>query len=172
MKTAVPVRGRMQLPNIVNSTFRICAICPPNSAVAKKAKQAGAVLVGEEEVFEAVKAGKIEFDRCLCHESSVQKLNESGIARILGPKGLMPNVKRGTVVKDVPGVIKQLAGASEFRERFGVIRCAVGQLGFSPAQMQENVRQFVAKVKQECGRLSGDITKEIHEVVSPSIVPY
>ena len=134
--------------------------------MARKAKLAGAVLVGEEEVFEAVKAGKIEFDRCLCHESSAAAMNASGIARILGPRGLMPNAKQGTVVRDVPGVIKTLAGASEFRERFGVIRCAVGQLGFSPAQMQENVKEFVAKIKQECGRISADVPKDIHEVVS------
>ena len=78
----------------------------------------------------------------------------------------MPSVKLGTVTKDVKGSVANLIGASEYRERLGVIRLAVGQLGFTPEQMQNNVKALIANVKKDLGLLSEKINKEIHEVVS------
>jgi len=123
-------------------------------------------VVGEETVFDAVKDGRIEFDRCICHVDSIQKLNKAGLGRVLGPKGLLPSVKLGTVVKDVAGTVREMIGGSEYRERMGVVRMAVGQLGFTPEEMQRNIRAFVEKVKKDMAQLSDKINKEVHEVVS------
>ena len=143
-------------------------ICPPDSAAAAQARNAGASLVGEETVFDAVKNGRIEFDRCICHVDSAQKLNNAALARILGPKGLMPNSKTGTITKNVGDVVRGLVGGSEYREKIGVIRCAVGQLGFTPEEMQRNVRAFVNDIKKEIALLSDRVSKDIHEVVLSS----
>ena len=113
-----------------------------------------------------MKDGRIEFDRCLCHPDSSAKLNKAGLGRILGPKGLMPSVKLGTIVKDVAGGLRGMVGGSEYRERLGVIRIAVGQLGFTPEEMQRNIKSFMEGVKNDLGQLSDRIDKQIHEVVS------
>ncbi|KAL9607895.1 MAG: hypothetical protein Q9167_007233 [Letrouitia subvulpina] len=164
LKNGPVVRNRLRLPHAVNSALRICVICAPDSPAAAAAAKAGAALIGEENVFEAVKEGKIEFDRCICHQDSAQKLNKSGVGRILGPRGLMPSPKYGTVVTDVGTTISQIVGASEYRERQGVIRMAVGQLAFTPEQLSENIKAFMGAVKQDLTRLSETVGKEIHDV--------
>lgn len=166
LKNGPVVRNRFRLPHPVDTDVRICVICPPNSKQARAAKAAGAVLIGEEHVFDMIKEGRIEFDRCICHVDSLQKLNKAGVARILGPRGLMPSAKVGTVVKDVEGAVKDSVGGSEYRERMGVVRMAVGQLGFSPEEMQRNIRAFMDSIKKDCAQLSDKIAKEVHEVVS------
>ena len=140
--------------------------------MAEQARKAGASVVGEDAVFDAVKAGRIEFDRCVCHVDSASKLNAAGVARILGPKGLMPSVKLGTITKDVNGMIKGLVGGSEYREKLGVIRCAVGQLRFTPEEMQANIKAFIAEIKKDIAALSDRIGKDIHEVVSLNVFEY
>lgn len=141
-------------------------ICPPDSKAAAAAIKAGASLVGEDVIFDAVKDGRIEFERCICHVDSLQKLNKAGLGRILGPKGLMPSAKTGTVVKDVANSVKDMMGGSEYREKLGVIRLAIGQLGFTPEQMQQNIKEFMTGLKRDIAVLSDKINKEIHEVVS------
>lgn len=158
----------MRLPHPVKTDLRICVIADPESSAGKAAKAAGASLVGEEHVFDMVKDGRIEFERCICHSDSLQKLSKSGIARILGPRGLMPSAKTNTVVKDVSSTVKDLVGASEYRERLGVVRMAVGQLGFTPEEMQRNIRAFIEALKRDIAGLSDRISKDIHEVVLSS----
>ena len=165
LKNGPAVRNRLRLPHPVKTDLRICVICPPSSKAAEAAKKAGAAVVGEDEVFAAVKEGKIDFDRCICHVDSLQKLNKAGLGRILGPRGLMPSAKSGTVVKDVALTVKDMVGGSEYRERLGVIRMAVGQLGFTPTEMQSNIRVVMENVKKDIAQLSDRISKEIHEVV-------
>jgi large subunit ribosomal protein L1 len=143
-------------------------ICPPDSKYAEAARAAGAYLVGEEEVFEAVKEGRIDFDRCICQTDSLIKLNKAGLGRILGPRGLMPNAKTGTVVKDPAAAVKEMVGGSEYRERMGVVRMAIGQLGFTPEEMQRNIKAFMEAVKKDMAQLSDKITKEVAEVVLSS----
>ena len=137
--------------------------------MAASAIKAGASLVGDDSIIDAVKDGRIEFDRCLCHVDSLQKMNKAGLGRILGPKGLMPSSKTGTVVRDVAASVRDLVGGSEYRERLGVIRMAVGQLGFTPEEMQRNIRVFMDGVKKDLAQLSDRISKEIHEVVSAHV---
>jgi large subunit ribosomal protein L1 len=154
----------------VKTDVRICVIAAPDSKAAADARAAGAVLVGEDDIFAQVKEGIIEFDRCLCHVDSLQKMNKAGLGRQLGPKGLMPSTKTGTVVTDVGKSVRDLVGGSEYRERLGVIRMAVGQLGFTPEEMQRNVKTFMDALKKDIAQMSDRISKEIHEVVS-QIVP-
>lgn len=80
----------------------------------------------------------------------------------------MPSAKTGTVVKDVGTSVREMVGASEYRERLGVVRLAIGQLGFTPEEMQRNIRAFVDGVKRDLAGLSDRISKEIHEVVLSS----
>jgi len=93
------------------------------------------------------------------------------LGRLLGPKGLMPSAKLGTVVKDVAAIVRDMVGGSEYRERLGVVRMAVGQLGFTPEEMQRNIRALVEKVKKDMAQLSDKISKELHEVVSSATYP-
>ncbi|CAG8887630.1 unnamed protein product [Penicillium salamii] len=137
-------------------------------AAAKEALAAGAVLVGEEEVFEAVKAGKIEFDRCLAHPDSVPALNKAALGRVLGPRGLMPSAKTGTVVEDVAARVEMLRGGTVYRERDAVIRLPIGQLGFSPEQLRDNLRVTLAQIRKDASGLADRVNKEIYEVVLSS----
>lgn len=134
----------------------------------KAAKDAGATLVGEDEVFDMVKEGKIEFDRCICHQDSLPKLAKAGVARILGPRGLMPSAKTGTVVKDVASSVKDMVGASEYRERAGVVRLGIGQLAFTPEEVQKNIRTAIESIKKDIAGVSDRTPKDIHEVVLSS----
>ncbi|KAG4411498.1 hypothetical protein IFR04_015372 [Cadophora malorum] len=168
LKNGPVVRNRLRLPHPVKTDVRICVICPPDSKYAKEAISAGATLVGEEEIFEAVKDGRIEFDRCICQTDSLDKMNKAGLGRFLGPKGLMPSTKLGTVVKDPAAMLKDLIGGAEYRERLGVVRMAVGQLGFTPEEMQRNIKAFIEAVKKDMANLSDKINKELAEVVLSS----
>ncbi len=80
----------------------------------------------------------------------------------------MPSTKTGTVVKDPSVVLKDLIGGAEYRERLGVIRMAVGQLGFTPEEMQRNIKAFIEAVKKDIAQLSDRINKELAEVVLSS----
>lgn len=167
-KNGPVVRNRLRLPHPVKTDIRICVICPPDSVYAQQAKAAGASLVGEEEIFDAIKDGKIEFDRCICQTDSLDKMQKAQLGRILGPRGLMPSTKLGTVVKDPAAVLKDLIGGAEYRERLGVVRMAVGQLGFTPEDMQRNIKAFVDAMKRDVAHLSDKVNKEIVEVVLSS----
>ncbi|KAJ5586167.1 hypothetical protein N7450_005954 [Penicillium hetheringtonii] len=159
------IRNMIRFPHAVQTESRICVICPPDSKQAKDALAAGAVLVGEDEVFEAVKAGRIEFDRCLAHPDSVPALNKAGLGRILGPRGLMPSAKAGTVVEDVASRVEDLRGGTVYRERDAVIRLPIGQLGFSPEQLRDNLRTTIDQIKKDASGLNDRINKEIYEIV-------
>src|SRR5579871_2171961 len=168
LKNGPVVRNRMRLPHPVKTDLRIAVICPPDSKIFEEAIKEGASIVGEENIFEAVKEGKIEFDRCICHIDSLQKLQKAGIARVLGPRGLMPSPKLGTVTKDVATAVRNMVGGSEYRERMGVIRLAIGQLGFTPEMVRNNIKVFMEQVKKDCAGMSDKINKEVHEVVLSS----
>jgi large subunit ribosomal protein L1 len=150
----------------VKTDIKIAVICPPDSPAAKQAREAGAYMVGEEEIFAKVKDGKIDFDRCLAIPESVQKINKQGLARILGPRGLMPSVKLGTIVEKPGPAIRNMLGGSMYRERMGVVRMAVGRLSFTPEQLRDNVKAYVTAVRKDASGLSDQIMKEVYEVVS------
>ena len=156
----------MKLPHVVTNSQRIAVICDPDSAAGEQARQAGATMIGEETLLDNIKEGKIEFNRLICHTDSMQKLNRAGVGRILGPKGLMPSSKQGTIVRDIAATIKSMIGGTEYREKIGVVRLAIGQLAFTPEQVQANIRAFMANVKNDCSLLEDRVKKDIHEVAS------
>jgi large subunit ribosomal protein L1 len=168
LKNGPVIRNRLRLPHPVKTDLRICVICPPDSQYAEAATAAGASLVGEEAVFEAVKDGRIDFDRCICQTDSLAKMNKAGLGRILGPRGLLPSAKTGTVVKDPASAVKELVGGAEYREKLGVVRIAIGQLGFTPEEMQRNIKALIEAVKKDMSQLSDRISKELAEVVLSS----
>ncbi|PYH42725.1 mitochondrial 54S ribosomal protein uL1m [Aspergillus saccharolyticus JOP 1030-1] len=162
------IRNMLRFPHSVQTESRICVICPPGSRHEKEARAAGAVLVGEQEVFDAVKAGKIEFDRCIAHPDSMEAFSKANLGRILGPRGLMPSAKTGTVVEDVAARVEMLRGGTVYRERDAVIRLPIGQLGFSPEQLRDNLRATLDQIKKDAARMNDRITKEVYEVVLSS----
>ncbi|PYH96152.1 50S ribosomal protein L1 [Aspergillus ellipticus CBS 707.79] len=162
------IRNMLRFPHSVQTESRICVVCPPGTRIEKEARAAGAVLVGEQEVFDAVKAGKIEFDRCICHPDSLDALNKAGLGRVLGPRGLMPSLKTGTVVEDVASRVEMLRGGTIYRERDAVIRVPIGQLAFSPEQLRDNLRATIDQIKKDAAGLNDRITKEVYEVVLSS----
>jgi large subunit ribosomal protein L1 len=168
LKNGPVIRNRLRLPYPVRTDIRVCVIAPPDSKYAESARAAGAALVGEDEVFEAIRAGHIEFDRCICQTDSLANLNKAGLGRILGPRGLMPSPKLGTVVKDPSLLVRDFTGGAEYRERLGVVRLAVGQLGFTPEQLARNIKSVMESIKKDMGLLSDKINKEIAEVVLSS----
>lgn len=159
------IKSSIRLPNPVQSEWQIAVICPEGSEIANAATAAGAKAVGEESLFEAIRQGNIEFDRLLCHVSSESALNKAGLGRILGPKGLMPNHRMQTITKDVVRAIRDSAGSAEYREKQGIIRMAVGQLGHTPDQLRANIEAIVKKLKYQCAEMSEDVPKEVHEVI-------
>ena len=168
LKNGPVVRNRLRLPHPVKNELRIAAICPPDSKHAEAARKAGAALVGEDNIMDAIKAGNIEFDRLVCHEDSFAKLAKSGLGRVLGPRGLMPSAKTNTVVKDIAQTVRDMAGASEYREKLGVVRLAIGAMHFTPEMLQKNIRSFMDQLKLDLVGLSDRINKEMHEVVLSS----
>lgn len=163
------IRSLIRLPHSVKTDIKICVICPPQSPGAKEAREAGAILVGEDEVFEVIKAGKIDFHRCIAHPDSLPKITKAGLPKILGPRGLMPSTKLGTVVANTGGSVRSILGSSMYRERQGVVRLAVGRLGYSPEQLRDNIKALIDKIKKDAASISDTISKEISEVV---IYPY
>ena len=167
------IRNQLRLPHPLRTDLRICVICKPDSKAAASARAGGAVLIGEENVFETIRQKQIDFDRCLCHQDSVEALAKSGIARILGPKKLMPSAKMGTVVKDVRAALRGMVGSTIYREKDGVVRVAVGQLGYGPHEMQQNVQAVMQRLKQDAASLKSKNKKELYEVVGlPSLSIY
>ncbi|KND93760.1 50S ribosomal protein L1 [Tolypocladium ophioglossoides CBS 100239] len=159
------VKNSIRLPHPVQSDWQIAVICPEGSDIANAATAAGAIAVGEETLFEAIRQEKIDFDRLICHESSEKALNKAGLGKILGPKGLMPSKRMKTIVADVTKSIRDSAGAADYRERQGVIRMGIGQLGYSPDQLKANIHALLKKIKSECAEISEEVSKEVHEVI-------
>jgi large subunit ribosomal protein L1 len=89
------------------------------------------------------------FERLICHVDSEAALKKANLGRVLGPKGLMPSLRTKTITNDIRALMADLVGASEYRERIGVVRLAIGQLGFSPQMLSDNVKTMLAQVKQD-----------------------
>src|SRR5438477_8845665 len=142
------VRGVVTLPNGTGRTLRVGVFA--RGAKAEEAKKAGADVVGAEDLAEKVSAGQIDFDRCIATPDMMPLVGRLG--KVLGPRGLMPNPKVGTVTNDLPAAIKaQKGGAVEFRvEKAGIIQAGIGKASFTAEQLAQNIRALadaVAKSK-------------------------
>jgi large subunit ribosomal protein L1 len=162
------IKSRIRLPHPVRTAARTAVICRDGSKEAEEALLNGAWLVGEESIFEAIRKEEINFDKLICHASSEAALNKAGLGRVLGPKGLMPSRKMKTVVDDVKRSLKEISGAEEYRERVGVLRLPVGQLGYTPRMLSDNIQAFVSQVKKECGEFDDNFVKTVSDIVLTS----
>jgi large subunit ribosomal protein L1 len=138
------VRGVCNLPNGTGRTVRVAVFA--RGANADAAKAAGADIVGAEDLVEDVQKGNINFDRCIATPDMMPLVGRLG--KVLGPRGLMPNPKVGTVTTDVAGAVKSAkGGAVEFRvEKAGIIHAGIGKASFSDQALAENVRAFADAV--------------------------
>lgn len=138
------VRGICNLPNGSGRKLRVAVFA--KGAKAEEAKKAGADIVGAEDLVEIVNKGTIEFDRCIATPDLMPLVGRLG--KVLGPRGLMPNPKVGTVTMDVAGAVKGAkGGAVEFRvEKAGIVQAGVGKASFSEDQLAGNVKAFVDAV--------------------------
>ena len=135
------VRGVCQLPNGTGKTLRVAVFA--KGAKADEARAAGADIVGEQDLFETINGGKIEFDRLVATPDLMALVGRLG--KVLGPRGLMPNPKVGTVTMDVAKAVKDAkGGAVEFRvEKAGIIHAGVGKASFSKDALLQNARAFI-----------------------------
>src|ERR1700757_2200789 len=140
------VRGVVNLPNGSARTQRV-GVCA-RGAKAEEAKAAGADIVGAEDLVEKVQGGNIDFDRCISTPDLMPLVGRLG--KVLGPRGLMPNPKVGTVTMDVTGAVKGAKGGSvEFRvEKAGIVHAGVGKASFPAEKLIENVRAFADAVQK------------------------
>src|SRR6476619_4463472 len=124
-----------------DQAVRVAVVAPGEKAAAAKA--AGAEIVGMEDLAEQVKAGKMDFDVVIAAPEAMRVVGALG--QILGPRGLMPNPKVGTVTPDVAGAVKNAkAGQVQFRaDKSGVVQCTIGRASFTPEQLRENLAALV-----------------------------
>jgi large subunit ribosomal protein L1 len=140
------VRGLISLPNGTGKTLRVGVFA--RNVKAEEALAAGADVVGAEDLAEKVQAGEIEFDRCIATPDMMGLVGRLG--KILGPRGLMPNPKLGTVTMDVKGAVAAAkAGQVEFRaEKAGIIHAGIGKASFEDGKLLENIRAFVDAIQK------------------------
>ena len=140
------VRGAVVLPNGTGRTVRVAVFA--EGAQAEAATKAGADIVGFEDLAEKIKQGIIEFDLLIATQDSMRLVGQLG--QILGPKGLMPNPKVGTVTQDVAGAVKNAkAGQVQYRmDKGGVIHCVIGKLNFELNALKENLETLITDLKR------------------------
>jgi large subunit ribosomal protein L1 len=140
-KTDQSVRGSVVLPSGTGKTVRVAVFAQGDRAQAAKA--AGADVVGFEDLAETIKGGKIEFDVVIAAPDAMRVVGQLG--QILGPRGLMPNPKVGTVTPDVAAAVKNAkAGQVQFRaDKSGTVQCTIGRASFTPEQLRDNLAALI-----------------------------
>ncbi|ODQ54132.1 ribosomal protein L1 [Saitoella complicata NRRL Y-17804] len=152
-----PVRGAILFPKGSKKPSVVCVIADGDAA--KEAREAGASIVGAEEVVAKILDGAIQFDKCIAHPDSFSLLSK--VARILGPRNLMPSVKRGTVTKDLTTAIKDALGKQDYREQQGVVRLPIGQLDFTEEELETNIKLLMGQVKVKVQEINKTTKKSI-----------
>lgn len=158
------VRGVTELPHGTGKTVRVAVFARDEKA--EEAKKAGADVVGAEDLMESMQAGNLDFDRCIATPDMMPVVGRLG--KVLGPKGLMPNPKLGTVTADVAKAVESAKGGSiEFRaEKTGIVQAGVGKASFGEKKILENVRAFFETIKK--AKPSGAKGTYINQVVISS----
>jgi large subunit ribosomal protein L1 len=154
------VRGVVNLPNGTGKNVRVAVFA--RGAKADEAKAAGADIVGAEDLLDIVMGGKIEFDRCIATPDMMPLVGRLG--KVLGPRGMMPNSKVGTVTVDVAGAVKaSKGGAVEFRvEKAGIVHAGVGKASFGADALEANIKAFAdAVIRAKPAGAKGNYLKKI-----------
>jgi large subunit ribosomal protein L1 len=154
------VRGVVSLPNGTGRTARVAVFAKDKKA--DEARAAGADIVGSDDLFETINSGKIDFDRLIATPDLMALVGRLG--KVLGPRGLMPNPKVGTVTMDVTKAVKDAkGGAVEFRvEKAGIIQAGIGKASFSEDQIRQNAKAFIdAVVKAKPTGAKGTFVKKV-----------
>jgi len=138
------VRGVVSLPNGTGKQVRVLALCTSDQEAA--AKEAGADYVGLDEYIEKIKGGWTDVDVIITQPQIMGKIGALG--RILGPRGLMPNPKSGTVTMDIAKAVKEVKqGKIDFKvDKFGIVHTAIGKVSFSAENIAENAREFIQTI--------------------------
>jgi len=164
------LRGTVSLPHGTGKTKRVLVFCPPEKV--EEAKAAGADYAGLEEFIQKVSDGWMDIDVIIATPNVMAQLGK--VARILGPRGLMPNPKTGTVTADVAGAVQEVKkGKIAFRvDKFGIVHSSVGRVSFTPEQLAENAHELVSTlVKMKPSSAKGIYMKTISvaSTMSPGI---
>ncbi len=166
-KSEQNVRGKIQLPKSLGKTIKVCVFT--NADKIDEAKDAGADLVGGDELVEKVQAGFTDFDRCIATPDMMAKVGKLG--QVLGPRGLMPNPKLGTVTTNVKKAVEDAkAGELEYKTNGIVIHSGVGKSKFNKEELVSNIKFFVETIsKDKPTGVKGDFIKSIS--ISPTMGP-
>lgn len=154
------VRNVVNLPNGTGKTYRVAVFAKDQKA--DEAKKAGADIVGGDELVEMIQKGDMPFDRCIATPDMMALVGKVG--KILGPKGLMPNPKLGTVTMDVVTAIKNVKGGQiEYRsEKNGIVHAGIGKVSFSNDALAENIKAFIdAVVRSKPAGVKGNYLKKM-----------
>lgn len=154
------IRGVCRLPHGNGKTVRVAVFA--KDAKADEAKAAGADIVGAENLVDSIMSGKVDFDRCIATPDMMGMAGR--VARILGPKGLMPNPKLGTVTTDVATAVKNAkAGEVQYRvEKSGIVHAGVAKASFTDEQIYDNAKLFIETIiKAKPATLKGNYLKKI-----------
>jgi len=140
------VRGVVSLPHGTGKEIRVLALCTPDKEA--EAKEAGADFVGLDEYIDKIKGGWTDVDVVITMPSVMGKVGQLG--KILGPRGLMPNPKSGTVTMDVGKAVKEVKqGKIDFKvDKFGIVHTSIGKVSFEPQKIVENAREFISMVNK------------------------
>ncbi len=164
------VRGVVTLPHGTGKTVRVLVLCTPDKE--EEAKAAGADYVGLDEYVEKIKGGWTDVDVIITTPNVMGKVGALG--RILGPRGLMPNPKTGTVTMDVAKAVSEVkAGKIDFKvDKFGIVHTSIGKVSFSPEQIVDNANEFLSMImKLKPSAAKGSYVKSIYlsSTMSPGL---
>ena len=164
------VRGVVSLPHGTGKQVRVLVLCNPDAEAA--AKEAGADYVGLDEYIDKIKGGWTDVDVIITQPSVMGKLGPLG--RILGPRGLMPNPKSGTVTMDVAKAVKEVKqGKIDFKvDKTGIVHASIGKVSFTPEQMSDNAKEFInTLIKLKPATAKGTYIKSIYlsSTMSPGV---
>ncbi len=161
------VRGKIKLPKSLGKQVKVCVFVPEDKQ--QEAKEAGADIVGSDELIQKVEAGFTDFDRCIASPDMMPKVGKLG--KVLGPRNLMPNPKLGTVTNDIKKAIDDAKeGEIEYKNNETLVQAGIAKSSFDKEDITKNIQFFVENIsKNRPTGIKGDFVKKIH--ISPTMGP-